>query len=348
MMNTLASSTSYRHEEIFFTSTDNITIAGTLTLPNCIIPNAAVFLIAGMGQTDRDYTSSQRKKPYLILAEYLAARGIAVLRTDKRGVGRSTGTFDVTLTSDELAADVVAGIKFLKAHGEINPKKIGLVGHSEGGLIAAMVAAESKDVAFVVLLSPAIATTIDAVVSNTVLQLKADGASEEVIAYNTKINCEILRIIARVADAEDAVLPTIASFKKYWQALPLPLANEISRQFFALNAANALRRIKFFNSPWYRRFFTYNPALWFAKITIPVLAIGGELDWITSPDLAFPIISTGLTKAHNQDFELARLPRLNHSLQTCVTGAFNEYATIEEPIALVVLEKIATWFLARI
>jgi alpha-beta hydrolase superfamily lysophospholipase len=222
------SSLSYREEEVVFNSDPGVSLAGTLALPNVSAPCGAVVLISGMGATDRDYTNSFKQKPYLKVAEFLVARGIAVLRYDKRGVGKSTGAFNVYVTSLDLARDAQAGIAFLQARPEINAKKIGLIGHSEGGLIASMIAGQANNIACVALLAPAIATKIEHVLANTALQLKADGASDEVIARNALIMREILDIVAKVPDLEETARLTVASFKNYWEALPKELSAEIS------------------------------------------------------------------------------------------------------------------------
>jgi len=142
----------YLEEEVFYENKEaKITLAGTLTLPSQEGLFPVVLLITGSGPQDRDEAIAGHR-PFLVLADYLTRQGIAVLRVDDRGVGRSTGDFSPA-TSEDFASDVLAGIAYLKTRKEINPKKIGLIGHSEGGIIAPMVAVKSPDVAFIVLMA---------------------------------------------------------------------------------------------------------------------------------------------------------------------------------------------------
>jgi pimeloyl-ACP methyl ester carboxylesterase len=135
----------------FLNEKHQVRLAGTLTLPHANGPFPAVMLISGAGPQDRNYRVFGHK-PFLVLADHLTKLGIAVLRVDDRGVGKSTGSF-TEATSQDFADDALAGIEYLKTRSEIAHKKIGLLGHSEGGLIAPMVAARSRDVAFVVMMA---------------------------------------------------------------------------------------------------------------------------------------------------------------------------------------------------
>lgn len=336
-----------RQEEVFFNSVDKIVIAGTLLIPETV-PSAAALLIAGMGASDRDYTNYFGKKPYKLLAESLVQQGVLVLRVDKRGVGMSSGNFSPDVTSADLAQDVIASINFLKTRAEVNQKQIGLIGHSEGGLIAAMVAKDMPELNFIILLSPAIATSIDAVLENTRLQLLADAASAELIEHNDKIYRTILQIILSTANVEKAEKLAIQLFKEYVATLPQKLEKEMATQFFALNAFNISPRVKFFNSLWYRNFFTYDTTAWFKNIHMPILILNGELDWITSHKIALPLVQEAVAAAGNKKLEIILLPKLNHNLQTCKTGSILEYESLDEAIAPEVIEKIGNWIKTKI
>jgi hypothetical protein len=181
-----------------------ITLSGTLTLPRAQGPFPAVLLIAGMGPVDRNGEGYYGLKPLLVLADYLTRHGIAVLRFDKRGVGKSTGTFDTTVTCPDLADDVLAGIEFLKSCKTINPHQIGLIGHSEGGLVAAMVTAQSNDVAFVILMSGAVVNQTHSLVEHAAFQLRADGATEHMIQHDGLIRAQILDILKTESDTAKA------------------------------------------------------------------------------------------------------------------------------------------------
>ncbi len=323
-----------------------ITLAGTLTFPREQGPFPAVILIAGMGPNDRDYTMSNHKL-FLVLADYLTRQGIAVLRFDKRGVGQSTGIFDTTLTSADFARDVEAGIAYLKTRPEINAQQIGLVGHSEGGLIASMVAAGSKDVAFVILMAGVLATKIADAVELTALQLRADGASKDFLAYDRALRTQLLSIVTQEPDAAKAKKELFALIEHHWQMLPEATRKEATKLPFAITQENAADTVAMLNSPWYRFYLSYDLTSVLKKLTIPVLAMAGGHDWVASPSIVFPIMKKALKQASNKDFILRELPNLNHWLQTCATGALAEYGMGEETMATVALQTMAKWIEER-
>ena len=338
----------YHEEEVSYPNQKaGIVLSGTLTKPRAQGIYPAVLLIAGMGPNDRNATTHAGHKPFLVLADHLTRQGVAVLRADKRGVGKSTGVFGTTATSKDLADDVMAGIEYLKTRPDIDVAKIGLIGHSEGGMIAAMVAAASSDVAFLVLMAGAMVTDIQASIEHTALQLRADGASEEMIARDRVVRAQVLGILSQEKDVELAQKKALAIIDQYWTELPEILKEESGKLLFAFTKANAVGRIAMYNSPWYRFFLGYRPADALKRITVPVLALNGELDWISAPSITFPVIVTALTEAGNSDYTLATLPQLNHSLQTCQTGAIPEYATLEETMAPQALGMMSDWIVKR-
>src|SRR5262249_22610129 len=157
---------------------------GTLTVPRPGGPFPAVLLITGSGPQDRDEAVAGHK-PFLILADHLTRQGVAVLRVDDRGVGGSTGTL-ATATGDDFADDVLAGVEFLKTRSEINPKRIGLIGHSEGGMVAPLVASKSNDIAFIVLMAGPGVPGDESLYLQGAALLRASGMNESEIAKNRK------------------------------------------------------------------------------------------------------------------------------------------------------------------
>jgi pimeloyl-ACP methyl ester carboxylesterase len=298
-----------------------------------------------MGPNDRDYNTCGHKL-FLALADHLTNRGIAVLRVDKRGVGKSTGTLDFTVTSKDLAGDVLAGVEYLKSRNDINPGQIGLIGHSEGGMIAMMVTAQSKDVAFMVSMAGATATSIDDVIEATELQLRADGASEMMIAQDRKIRAKLLATVTQEmnSDVTERLLREI--FEVYWAELPETLKNESGKLLFAFTQDNAAEMIAMFNSPWYRFFFSHRPIDTLKQIKVPVLAINGTLDWITLSK-TLSVISKTLEQSGNRDYKTVELPNLNHQFRTCKTGSLAEYMTSGEAMAPEALNVISDWILER-
>lgn len=337
----------YHQEEVRYENKScNIMLSGTLTLPISKEKSSAVILISGMGPNDRDYTMLDHKL-FLVLADHLTRKGIAVLRFDKRGVGKSTGQFDATLTSRDFADDVLAGVQYLKGRKEINAKQIGLIGHSEGGMIAPMVAAESGDVSFLVLMAAAVATCIDDTIEHVSMQLRADGATEEMIALDRKIRRQMLEIVNQEANYDIAEEKLRKAILQYLKELSEEQKSKSEKLPFAISSSNYDNLIKMFNSPWYRFFLTYDPIATLRKIKVPVLAINGELDFITSSQITLPIIEQSLGQSSSKDYKTISLPKLNHWFQTCQTGAMIEYGAIEETISPLVLELISKWIQER-
>lgn len=336
----------YHEEEVSFENkTARITLSGTLTKPTGNGPFPAVLLIAGMGPNDRDYNNCNHKI-FLVLADHLTRNNIAVLRYDKRGTGASTGTYDTTITSQDFADDARAGLDYLKTRPDITQNQIGLIGHSEGGMIASMITASSKDIAFLVIMAGATITSIDNIVEQTGLQLRADGASDALITQDRTLRKQILTIVIQETNNDSALKNMLKTVTNYWTELPEPLKKESSKHVFTFTQARAETMINLFNSPWYRFFLNHNPIETLKKITIPVLALNGDKDWITHAKMLTTINNT-LKEAGNRDYKTIELPDLNHQFRTCQTGAIKKYAMIEETIAPVVLNIISDWILER-
>lgn len=326
----------------FENKTDNITLAGTLTIPQSNKPVPAVLLVSGMGPNDRDYTMMGHKL-FLVLAEYLTQQGIAVLRYDKRGVGKSTGTYSSTLTSEDFARDAIAGIEYLSNRDDIDHEHIGIIGHSEGGMIAAMVAAQSTTVTFAILLAAPASTSVETILMQVSKQLQADGASDRIILADRQLRSKLLTIVKEESNIQDAAAHMHAVIAEYLQGLSEQELHE-SRKFpFAITPENAGGVIDMLNSPWYRFFLTYDPAISLKKLTIPVLTLNGDHDWITLSSIALPIIDQSLKAAGNKNYMVIEIKNANHWFQTCKTGALAEYGTIQETISPDVLKTIAQW-----
>jgi pimeloyl-ACP methyl ester carboxylesterase len=327
----------YTEEHVFYDNLEaGVTLSGTLTVPASKNPSPVVLLIPGSGPLDRDealcpYQQLRYKnighRPFLVLADYLTRQGIAVLRLDKRGCGESTGNYDKATTQD-FASDVFAGVAYLKSRKEINPNQIGLIGHSEGGIIAPMVAAGSKDLAFIVLMAA------PAVTGEEIMYEQSRLATSTQDHNFLKQLCTILK---KEADPQIAAGQLREMAKNHRAALE---ASEGKVNF------NLLERIAQ-NTQWWRHFLLFDPAAALKQVKIPVLALTGELDLQASPTQNLPVISNALEEAGNKDFTIVELPSLNHFFQTCQDGSFGEYAKIEETISPSVLNLIAEWILER-
>lgn len=328
------------HELTVVNEAAGITLAGTLTKPNTLEPCAAVILIAGMGAVNRDGMMYGHKL-YLVLADYLTRQGIAVLRFDKRGVGSSTGSFGPDVTTRDLADDVLAGINYLKTRNDIDHKRIGLIGVSEGGLIASMLAGQS-DVAFIVSMAGAIANNPAILAEQIAIQLLADGASVELINAIRNLTEQLLTIVRNEQNVTKAEQMLTEITTQFLNTLPESVQNEADNYSFAIGPKNAPMVLKIYNSAWYRWILSQDMDAMLRRIKVPFLALYGERDFM-APHLMMPIIQHAMEATDNPDYTLMSLPHINHAFQTCVTGALPEYVTITETIAPSVLSIIGDW-----
>jgi uncharacterized protein len=328
----------YASEDVTYSNPSaGVSLAGTLTLPTGAGPHPVVVLISGSGPQDRD-ESLMGHRPFLILADYLTRKGIAVLRVDDRGVGKSTGTF-ASSTTEDFAGDVLAGVAYLKTRREIDPKRIGLIGHSEGGYVAPLVATRSTEVAFIVLLAgPGVPIAV-LLREQARLLLEASGADPAFIEMNQRTQERMFEIVRRESDPAAAAPELKAEIDALLAQLP-------SAQRDAAKAS-AESSVTMVNSPWFRYLLTYDPAATLRRVKVPVLALNGELDLQVPPAQNLPAIEKALHLGGNQDVETAVLPKLNHLFQTATTGSVSEYRTIEETMSPVALEKISSWILVR-
>lgn len=323
----------YRSEEVRFANSraPGVTLAGTLTLPPGPGPLAAAILISGSGPQDRDETLLGHK-PFAVLADQLTRQGIAVLRYDDRGVGASTGA-QAGATSADFATDANAAFAYLRSRSEIDPRAIGFVGHSEGGLIGPLAAVDNAEVAYLVLMAGP-GTEIGALIETQRRALgQSQGMSEAELDRSAPIQRQLYEISASGrsdADAEAAIRAVLSEEAMTQAGLPRQMRDGMIQRAV---------------DPWFRWFARYDPAPVLARIRVPVLAINGALDRqvIAAENLA----GIRAAMAGNADLTVAELPGLNHLFQTARTGALGEYADIEETMAPVALATIAGWIKAR-
>jgi len=327
----------YNEEKVRYENkAGGVTLAGTLTTPEGAGPFPAVLLISGSGAQDRD-ESILGHKPFLVLADHLSRRGIAVLRVDDRGVGGSTGS-TTTSTSEDFAGDVLAGVAYLKTRPQIDPKKIGLIGHSEGGLIAPMVAVRSDDVAFIVLMAGT-GLPGDAILRMQAgLIAKAMGAKEEQTVRGLELQKRLLDVAKTEKDEKTAAERMKAIVEEVKKSLTEKEQAEAAKLKELGDAELAMLR-----SPWFRYFLTFDPRPTLAKVRCPVLAMIGEKDLQVPPKENLAEIEKAVKSSGNSKILVKELPGLNHLFQTCRTGAPAEYSSIEETIAPAALNLIGDW-----
>jgi len=332
----------YIEEELVYENKEaGITLAGTLTLPPGKGPSPVVLLISGSGPQDRNETIYNHR-PFLVLADYLTRQGIAVLRVDDRGVGKSTGDFSQA-TSEDFASDVLAGIEYLKTRKEINLEQIGLIGHSEGGLIAPMVAVKSSDVAFIILMAGTGLTGEEILYLQGALIYRAMGVSEEDIIKNRQFNEKIFSLVKEEKDKKTIEEKLRQMFMDDWAELNEEEKSRIGDPEVFLKA-----QLQSLLSPWLKFFLTYNPKPTLSKVKCPVLAINGEKDLQVPPKENLSAIEEALVAGGNKNFIIKELPGLNHLFQTAQTGLPDEYVKIEETISPVALKIISDWILEQI
>ena len=333
----------YIEEEVSYENTAaGVKLTGTLTLPREEGPEGqkgpfpAVILITGSGPQDRD-ESLFGHKPFLILADYLTRRGIAVLRVDDRGIGGSTGSVMQSTTAD-FAGDVKAGISFLKQRSDIDETRIGLIGHSEGGIVAPLVAAESPNVAFIVLMAGTGLTGEEILALQTGLIARAAGTKEEEIGKTLARNQQLYSILKSEPDSARLVEKLTTHLQSTWDEW----GTEYQKQ--GMEMAKAIEpQVRQMTSPWFLYFFTLDPRIALGKVRCPVLAINGEKDLQVPPAENLKEIEKALREGGNKDITIKTLPGLNHLFQSSKTGSPSEYGSIEETMSPSALQVMGDW-----
>jgi pimeloyl-ACP methyl ester carboxylesterase len=329
---------------IYFNADKSMQYGATFTKPSEPAKNKkfpAVLLITGSGKQDRDENIFDHK-PFAVIADYLTKRGIAVLRVDDRGMGNTTGNFD-TSSSEDFAKDVEAGINYLKSRDDVDIKRIGLIGHSEGGMIAPMVAAHNKNVSFIVLLA---GTGVPGAAINdyqNVLPLKTAGVSDSAIQHYLELHHALVKAATSAENPDD-------------------YKNEVSKVYYDWKKNQSPETINFlikgtdeqvipvlqskyglFHSKWWKFFLVHDPAKDLEKISIPVLALNGEKDVQVDPKINLPAIEAALKKSKSKNYKTIELPGLNHLFQHCKRCTIDEYGELEETFSQDALKIVGDW-----
>lgn len=316
----------YKVEEVSFLSAlDNANLYGTLSLPNTEEENmTAVLMVSGSGTQNRDEELFGHK-PFAVIADYLARNGIASLRYDDRGFDPSTG-LSPNPTTYENAMDALGGVKFLKDRGF---SKIGIIGHSEGGLIADKVANEGSLLDFIIEIGgPAVAGDSILIFQNDFLLRDGKMPDEYVTMY--------IEAMRGMFNSQKDVNPRPFDFSQYEifseenisNPVLAPLAKNLKENFSQL-------------VPWLKYFINYDPIQDIKNISAPILMLYGENDTQVPPSLNIPVL-----EANAPDVKIKVYPGLNHMMQHSVTGKINEYAEIEETISPEVLEDMKSFILS--
>ncbi len=327
----------YESREVTFANeADGVTLSGTLTLPNDVKSPPLAILISGSGPQDRDETILGHR-PFWVIADHFAGKGIAVLRFDERGVGKSTGAFEKATTMD-FSRDVVAAVAFARGLSEIDTRRIGLIGHSEGGLIAPIVASNDPELAWVILLAGPGVNGEEILYSQGQLMIAAEGGTPEMQERQLKIQKETFQSIqenppkGKLEAVINGIVDKILDGEK-------EATKEEREALVQMVRANWVEMEK----PWFKFFVSHEPGPVLEKVRCPVLALNGAKDTQVDPKLNLPKIEEHLKRGGNRSYRTVELPELNHLFQTCKHGGLSEYESIEETISPNALQIMSDW-----
>lgn len=312
----------YRVEEVTFTNKkEGNTLAGTLTIPEGDGPFPALVLVSGSGQQNRD-EELMNHRPFWVIADYLSRRGVAVLRYDDRGMGGSTGEV-LNANSLDFSYDAEAAFDFLRNRKEINASRVGILGHSEGGIINFMVAERRPEVAFLVSLAGPAVNGIEVLKEQQAAILRAQGMTEEMVQFSGNANAQMFDIIEASNDRVEADT-LLRQLLKGWG-----YNEELTEQTVGQMA-----------SPWMYYFLKYDPTDAIVKTNCPALLLNGSKDLQVLASQNLPAYEKIIAEHGKTNLTLREMPDLNHLFQHCETGSPTEYVEIEETISPEVLETI--------
>lgn len=312
----------YRAEEVTFTNKkEGNTLAGTLTIPEGDGPFPALVLVSGSGQQNRD-EELMNHRPFWVIADYLSRRGVAVLRYDDRGMGGSTGEV-LNATSMDFSYDAEAAFAYLLNRKEINASQVGILGHSEGGIINFMVAERRPEVAFLVSLAGPAVNGIEVLKEQQAAILRAQGMTEEMVQFSGNANAQMFDIIEASNSREEADT-LLRQLLKGWG-----YNEELTEQTVGQMA-----------SPWMYYFLKYDPTDAIVKTICPALLLNGSKDLQVIASQNLPAYEKIIAEHGKTNLTLREMPDLNHLFQHCETGSPTEYVEIEETISPEVLEAI--------
>ena len=308
----------------------NVTLAGTLTLPDGAGPFPAVVLVSGSGQQNRD-EELLGHKPFLVLADHLARNGIAVLRCDDRGTGGSKGEVQNATTLD-FADDAEAAFDFLRKQKKIDPKRVGIIGHSEGGMIAPIVASRNRKVAFVVMLAGPGTTGADILQQQNERILQLDSIPQRLI----DCRLDVLRTLYAAMDTMAA-----DNYESFTTRLCEERTKDLTadeRKSIGLRRGDAIGIAAQMRLPWMRTFIGLDNSVYLRRLRCPLLAVNGDRDC-----QVLPVNLDAIADATGHRAQTALMPGLNHLMQHCQTGATSEYMLIDETFAPEVMQLITSW-----
>ena len=332
----------YSTEEVIYPNADStLRFGATLSIPAGKGPFPAVVLITGSGPQNRDEEILGHKF-FMVLADHLTRNGILVLRADDRGVGKSTGNFSKA-TSEDFAKDISTHVDYLLTRNEVNKKWIGLIGHSEGGMIAPMVAAARKDIAFLVLMAGPGVKCMDLLVEQNVAIARTAGTSEAAMDGLRTLFRKMATAVLATADMKTAFASASAIADDWAAQTDSSIQQSLGVETKKKRDQYVRSLVLEFQTPWFRYFLQFDPAPWLQKIKCPVLAINGEKDIQVISGQNLPGMKAALKKSKSKNYEVKELPGLNHLFQTCTACNTGEYGELEETLSPLALNSISEW-----
>ncbi|MBC8486208.1 MAG: alpha/beta hydrolase [Bacteroidetes bacterium] len=333
----------YIEEEVTFYNGD-IKLSGTLTLPEYPGKHPAVVMITGSGPQDRN-EEIFGFKIFKIIADHFTKNGIAVLRYDDRGVGESTGNISESTTED-FAGDVTEAVKYLQTRNDIRHDNIGLCGHSEGGIIAPLVASRYKDIAFIILVAGTGVTGEEIILEQTRLILKTNGMTDEEIKENSEQSKNLFSLLKSGIDKDEIISELRKLILKDYESMTEEEKELITnKDEYVNNTANS--KYDQLTSPWMTYFLFYDPVPALEKVTCPVLMLFGGLDLQVPVSQNEKPMVDALLMGNNKDFEVKTFPKANHLFQTANTGSPSEYANLPKEFTPGFLDYMTSWILER-
>jgi len=330
-----------RQDVRFKNAQDGTELAGTLTLPKGISRAPVVVLLSGSGPQDRDSTVAKHK-PFWVIADHLSRNGIGVLRVDDRGVGQSGGA-DRAPNFSDFEGDAKAAVAFLRKTEGVDPAKVGLLGHSQGGMIAPWVAANDPKIAFVVMLAGPGVDGIEVLMRQYLDILRVSGVKEETLKQIEPMHRKTLELAMNGAPKIEVRAQLIQEIRLATSFLP---AHGTPEQIEAYIQGSADQAIGALLLPWYRDFANFKTSTWLKKLQCPVLALVGEKDIQVAADPNLAATEAALKAGGNKNYKVKKIPGLNHLFQTAKTGNMSEYETIQETFHPQTLDLISTWLIA--
>jgi pimeloyl-ACP methyl ester carboxylesterase len=341
---------SYHSEDVLYSNAGHtIQFGGTLTYPktdslknsDAVHSYPAVILITGSGQQDRDETLFGHK-PFAVIADYLTKQGFVVLRVDDRGMGKTTGIFSEGTTLD-FAKDLEAGLDFLEKEPMVNKNKIGLIGHSEGGMIAPIVADERRELKFIILLAGPGIPIIDLMQQ----QMEAISNSNGETPAKAKANGQLMRIVWEEAAKNEDSATTFQHIRMKIENWSKTLDTGTLAKFKSRDTASINGQITeamtALNSKWYKYFISFNPQPYLEKLDCKVLALNGSKDVQVIAATNLKGIKQSLQRSKSPKYDIIEIQGLNHLFQTCITCNPAEYNDLEESFSPVALEMMGNW-----